>query len=135
MRGKSKKIAGKCKLKNCWEIIFHRSFTFQHVLDCLFNDLCRANSLGRQMQCPLQSQEQICLFPTIKDLGSLTMLRVPLLQSNSMNVQISPGSSRRELGLEEVAQENAEILAIAVSNNNESPLIPVSARIHETVAG
>lgn len=63
------------------------------------------------------------------------MLRVPLLQSNSMNVQISPGSSHRELGLEEVAQENADILAIAVSNNNESPLIPVSARIHETVAG
>lgn len=51
-----------------------------------------------------------------------------------MNVQISPGSSHRELGLEEVAQENADILAIAVSNNNESPLIPVSARIHETVA-
>lgn len=53
-------------------------------------------------------------------------------------VQILPGSPHIilwELRPEEGVQEIADILAIAMSNNNKNSLILVSARIHETVAG
>lgn len=106
-----------------------------HVSACLrlcFQWFLQSKQPQRQRQCPLQSQGQT-LFPTIKDSGSPTKLggSSSAMQLIERAVQILPGSPHIilwELRPEEGVQEIADILAIAMSNNNKNSLILVSAR-------
>lgn len=94
-----------------------------HVSGSLFNDFCRANSLGRWRQCPLEARAD-SLLPRMKDPGSLPKLRSPLLQCNLLSVQIPPSPSHNTLGRWWRKEHKKMLisLAIAISSDIRSPL-------------